>query len=58
MFNAQQLDYLYSVVAERLDQCICADFDANIADIKYLHEMQLIICSRYQELKNEQTAGN
>jgi|TARA_Y100000289_G_scaffold63794_1_gene74761 hypothetical protein len=58
MFNAQQLDYLHAVINEKLDQLICADFDSNLQDIKYCHELLLVICSRYEELKNEQTAGN
>ena len=58
MFNAQQLDYLHAVINEKLDQLICADFDSNLADIKYCHELLVTICSLCEQLKNEQTAGN
>ena len=53
MFNDAQLDYLYVVVNEKLDQLICADFGSNLSDIKYCHELMVVICSRYQQLKND-----
>lgn len=53
MFDSQQLDYLYVVVNEKLDQLICADFDSNLTDIKYCHEILVTICSLCQQLKND-----
>jgi len=58
MFNDAQLDYLYVVVNEKLDRLICDDFDSNLHNIKYCHELLLVICSLCEKLKNEQTAGN
>ena len=58
MFNAQQLDYLYAVVDEKLDQLICDNFDSNLTDIKYCHELLVTICSLCEKLKNEQSASD
>jgi hypothetical protein len=58
MFNDAQLDYLYVVVNEKLESFICDDFNSNLADIKYCHELLATICSHCEKLKNEQTAGN
>ncbi len=53
MFNSQQLDYLYVVVDEKLDQLICDGFDSNLTDIKYCLELLVTICSLCQQLKND-----